>query len=338
MCRMRFHCIGSIASGQFGLVTRKQALTVVTRRDLERALDCGSLYRVAQGVYAFAGVPPSWERLVMTAVLAAGEGARVSHGPAAVLWGVPGFEGRLRPPPEITVPHGRWPRLKGVVVHSSIQLADAHVGQLGAWPLTSVARTICDVASSVSRHALVSTLDQALVAGLVTLAEMTEMVEQMRGGGRRSLGGLPALLALRGGEYERADSRPEAVLHRWIVKAGLPVPVQQHPVTVDGHHYWIDLAYPDAAVFVEYDGWDTHRARSSFDNDRARRNRLASLGKVLVYTSTSTRGQVICDVATALQLDSSRFSTGGARNREETVGEALGRDARSAGRRRSRAS
>ncbi len=327
MGRMRFERVGSIASTQFGLITTRQALGVVSRRDLERAVRTGSLVRVAQGVYVFAGVPPSWERLVMTAVLAAGEGVRVSHAAAAVLWGLPGFDGRLRPPPEVTVPNGRWPRLRGVVVHSSSMIDGVHQARLGGWPITSIARTLCDVAPRLSASALTATLDQALVTRMVTVEQMNEMLALRAGPGRRSPGALPRLMAARGVEYERADSRPEVILYRWIVAAGLPVPVQQHPVTVDGHTYWIDLAYPEGPIFFEYDGWDPHRSRSAFDSDRARRNRLTSMGTVLVYTSASTRAQVVSDIATALHLDSSRFRTGGARNREETVGQALRRAA-----------
>jgi hypothetical protein len=41
-----------------------------------------------------------------------------------------------------------------------------------------------------------------------------------------------------------------------------------------GRRVRIDLAYPEQRIAIELDGWDTHRFRSSFDADHARRDDL----------------------------------------------------------------
>ncbi len=41
-----------------------------------------------------------------------------------------------------------------------------------------------------------------------------------------------------------------------------------------GRKVRIDLAYPEHRIAIELDGWDTHRLRSKFDDDRARMDDL----------------------------------------------------------------
>jgi very-short-patch-repair endonuclease len=67
----------------------------------------------------------------------------------------------------------------------------------------------------------------------------------------------------------------------------------------------VDLAYPDLLIGIEYDGWDSHRVRSAFDDDRARQNPLEILGwLILRYTSASTRASVVDEVTAALAVRS----------------------------------
>ncbi len=81
---------------------------------------------------------------------------------------------------------------------------------------------------------------------------------------------------------------------RWLTDAGLPRPVQQHRVVVDGRNLRLDAAYPDLGIAIEYDGWDAHRTRTRFDSDRARGNDLEIRGwMVLRFTSTSSRRDVV---------------------------------------------
>ena len=88
---------------------------------------------------------------------------------------------------------------------------------------------------------------------------------------------------------------------RAIVGAGLPEPVQQHPVSVGGRQYRIDLAYPEHKVAIEIDGWEYHRSRSAFDDDRTRANDLVVAGwHVLRFTSGTTDAQAAATVAAAL--------------------------------------
>jgi very-short-patch-repair endonuclease len=54
-------------------------------------------------------------------------------------------------------------------------------------------------------------------------------------------------------------------------------------------------------VAIEIDGWEHHRTRSAFDDDRARSNDLVAAGwNVLRFTSTMTDEQAVETIRRAL--------------------------------------
>ncbi len=70
--------------------------------------------QLQHGVYLVGAAPPTWRQQVRAALLAAGRDAVVSHRTAAALWRLDGaVEGVI----ELTVPVGKGPTPRGVVVH-----------------------------------------------------------------------------------------------------------------------------------------------------------------------------------------------------------------------------
>jgi very-short-patch-repair endonuclease len=101
--------------------------------------------------------------------------------------------------------------------------------------------------------------------------------------------------------YEPGDSDLEMRFVRAIVAAGLPEPELQHRVVVGSRRCRIDIAYPDLRIAMEIDGWEHHRSRTAFDEDRARANDLVVAGwQVLRFTSTMSNAQAVASVAGAL--------------------------------------
>ena len=83
--------------------------------------------------------------------------------------------------------------------------------------------------------------------------------------------------------------------------AGLPPPVQQHPVVVAGRTFQLDVAYPDAEVAVEFDGWDAHRGFEAFHGDRERARLLVAAGwRLLHVTARTTPAELVRDVRALL--------------------------------------
>lgn len=106
----------------------------------------------------------------------------------------------------------------------------------------------------------------------------------------------------------RSGSPPETRLRLLLVRAGLPRPVPQHPVLDDVRHraMWLDLAYPERRIGVEYDGGDHFATPEAARADARRHTRLVALGwRVLRYTAIEMRtepGRIVAEVRTALDL------------------------------------
>ncbi len=65
---------------------------------------------------------------------------------------------------------------------------------------------------------------------------------------------------------------------RIVRRLGLPSPEVDHPVRVAGRRRYLDLAWPNAKVAVEFDGFVPHSTRRVFDDDRVRQNGLVADG------------------------------------------------------------
>lgn len=291
--------IGRRAATQHGLVTRRQVLGVGSARQLQVRVQRGSLIPVRTGVFRVAGAPETWEQHLLAAVFAGGEGTVASFRSAAWLWRLAGFE--TPDQLEITVPRRRRARLPGVQVHDSRVTGRAHRAVHHSIPVTSPARTLCDLTACCGLGAVARAVDDALRRKLTTVKKIERVFLDLANQGRRRSTFMRALLEERLEGFEPGDSPPEGKLYRWIVGAGLPMPRMQHWVRVGRHRYRLDLAYPEQKIGIEYDGWDAHRTRTSFDSDAERDVILEDAGwRMLHFTSKATRSFVVEKVANAL--------------------------------------
>jgi hypothetical protein len=63
-----------------------------------------------------------------------------------------------------------------------------------------------------------------------------------------------------------------------LTGAGLPTPVFEHPVEVNGHKYFLDLAWPARMVAVECNDAGSHDMPKAFRRDPMKRNRCEGAG------------------------------------------------------------
>jgi hypothetical protein len=105
------------------------------------------------------------------------------------------------------------------------------------------------------------------------------------------------VLAERTAGHDPGGSDRELQVLRTLVAAGLPAPVQQHPVTVGNRSFRLDLAYPGPRVGIEFDGWDAHGTFEAFHGDRERSRLLVAAGWRLVHvTARTTAADLVRDV------------------------------------------
>jgi very-short-patch-repair endonuclease len=266
--------LGRVAARQHSLFTWAQAIqagfspAAITRRVSSRRWD-----RVLPRVYRITGSPKTERQTALAACLWAGDGAVVSHRTAGVLWKMDGVAARQV---EITVHAKRAPSSALVVVHRTLHLPPADQVTIGGIPITSPARTLIDLAGSISEESLETAVECALGRGLVRESVLRW---SLGGRGRGGADTLRRMLGLRDPGSPALESRLEVTVWRLLVRSGLPKPLRQQPVEVDGRRYRLDFAWPSFLVAVEADGFATHGAcRRVFHADRRRVANLASTG------------------------------------------------------------
>ncbi|WP_253860012.1 endonuclease domain-containing protein [Prauserella alba] len=203
-------------------------------------------------------------------LLAAGPGAVVSHGTAAVLHGCSAAEnGELH----VTVPYGSTARSRGGLTVHRDRFAEDDVEFRYGLPVLSLAPTLVELLCVERRWVALATVDQALAA--VPDDEAGALVQSIRSrldlrDDRRGVPGGQALLQLATGA---AESPQESRLRLLVVDAGFPAPIPQFQVfDLRGRlSYVFDLAWPDVKIALEYDGYEAHEDRGAYDAERDRR-------------------------------------------------------------------
>ena len=279
--------VRSLAAKQHGVFTAKQVRSLgVTHRVVKRRVQREEWDVVADGVYRLVGAIPTWRQALQIALLVAGPGAVVSHRSAAALWRLPGFrEGIV----EILAPHGATHhRLKDGSVHESRRIPTHHVTTLDGFPVTSVERTLCDLASlpwGVHPKRLERAMDNALAMRLTTCEQLWRVWGDLVSRGRPGVQSMRALLAERLPGYVAPASELEALFRDAVTAAGMEQPVRQLDV---GDEDWIgrvDFTYRRQRVIVEVDGRFGHASELDKQRDRARDEALAAAGwTVLRFT------------------------------------------------------
>ncbi|MEX2100317.1 MAG: hypothetical protein WEB19_02780 [Acidimicrobiia bacterium] len=291
--------ISSLSRKQHGLVTRAQLSPPLSRRQVDRLVGCGDLELVRRGVYRVAGAPVTWQQHLLAACLAR-SGSCASFRAAAALWGLPGFDPEEL---EITVPGSNRARLEGVIVHESQVWGPDHLAMKAQIPVTSAARTLCDLSALsavVAPWMIERATDDALRRKIVTLRALTRAAEALEGRGRLRSTVTRAILDDRQPGYHPGDSEPEKRISDLLVRAGLPRPVPQYRIRLGKRTVRADLAYPELMIVMEYDSWEFHSSRTAFDNDAERRNQMRLAGfTVLEFTSKSSDRSIVDTVTAA---------------------------------------
>ena len=166
------HAIASLAERQHGVVARRDLLLAgVDRNAIDRRIERRVLQVVHRGVYAF-GHPALTARGVwMAAVLAAGDGAVLSHRSAAAVWGLLA-SGLV----DVTVPSQHRP-LTGVCFHRS-RLPDDEVTRVDGIPVTSVPRTLIDLAAVTRFGQVERAINEAEVRRLTDPLSLPVLLER----------------------------------------------------------------------------------------------------------------------------------------------------------------
>ncbi|MEA2144327.1 MAG: hypothetical protein QOI64_2757 [Solirubrobacteraceae bacterium] len=293
--------IAQLAARQHGVVSWRQLLDAgVGRGAIDHRVRSGWLHRMHRGVFAVGHPPLTREARWMGAVLACGEGAGLSHGCATALWDIRSYSGTWI---DVTVPTraGRARRDR-IRLHRSSTLTTDDITTHRGIPVTTVARTLLDVAATLREAGLARTVEQTEIRRLFDLTAVQQTLA--RNPNHPGATRLKRALSLyREDEFTRSEL--EQAFLALCDAHGIPRPLVNH--LVEGEE--VDFVWPEQRLIVETDGRGTHLTRAAFERDRARDARLLVLGyRVLRFTELqvrldgSTVAQTLCAVLAAAAL------------------------------------
>jgi hypothetical protein len=242
--------VARLAGRQFNRVSRVQLVQLgLSEATIDRQVASGRLVAVEQGVFAVAPVlaHDPWGRW-MAATLTAPRSV-LSHRSAAAAWGwlsAPPFETVTRPGSGGPRRHG------GVRAHRSSTL-DGECTTLRGIPITSVPRTLLDLAGGESERTLARAVREAVRLEQITVAALGDALADFRG--RRGSRRLARTVARYAGlPIERARSGAEVRALEILREAGRPRP--RLNARVAGEE--ADLSWPAERLIIEIDGGPFH--------------------------------------------------------------------------------
>lgn len=264
--------MADLAERQHGVATRKQLLALgLSRHAIDSRISRGLLNVVYPGVLAIWRRSPSPACLWMAGVLACGSGAVLSHRSAARLWGVFPYDPRRV---EVSRPRAGRTKHRGILLRQARLLPD-EVTEVDGIPVTSIFRTIFDLAAVCSKREVERAFHETDVRQLTDRVSLPQLLE--RHPGRRGAATIRAVLAGResvGVTRNELEERFVALLdsHR------LPRPRLNGTLAVRGRLLEPDCMWQRERLIVELDGREVHGTDKAFESDRQRDRILLAEG------------------------------------------------------------
>ena len=266
--------IARIATDAHGVVARRELVGAgVTRSEIEHRLGTGALLPEFRGVYRVGHRAPSVEATYMAAVKACGKGALLGGRAAAFLYGL--LRGtRMAPPPEVMASSQR--RIAGIEVRRLRRIDPREVTEWKRIPVTTVARTLVDLAAALSFDDLAVACHEAGVRHRTTPAQVEAVLAR-----RPRTPGAAKLRRILCGEARVALSPLEKRFLALLREARLPLPVTNRPAGARR----VDCRWPEHDLTVELDGYRYHSSRHAWEQDRRREREARARGdEVRRYT------------------------------------------------------
>jgi len=208
---------------------------------------------------------------------------------AAALWEIrPSQAARI----DVTVPTQAGVRQRrGIRVHRSSTLHPDDVTVHKEIPVTTVARTLIDLADTLATQPYKRAVHEAEYRGVLDARALERAVQ--RNPGRRG----KRVLELASGPIELTRSELENRFLELCRTHSLPSPI----VGARINGYEVDFLWPEQRLIVETDGLAAHRTRQAMERDRQRDRRLLRAGfQTIRLTARSLEDEAALDDLRAL--------------------------------------
>ena len=149
-------------------------------------------------------------------------------------------------------------------------------------PVTSLPRTLFDLAALVPRAQVERAIKEAEIRGLGDRLSLPDLLARYPR--RRGATTIRSILE-QGATLTRSEL--EALFLSCIEQVGLPPPEVNRPLLVGGRWIECDCVWPSVGVIVELDGFAVHGTAAAVESDRARDRMLQARGWRLIRVTWS---------------------------------------------------
>jgi len=267
----RHSALADLAERQHGVVSIRQLTGPLgySKAAVHRAVKVGRLHPLYRGVFAVGHLRLSLHARCLAAVLACAPNALLSHVSAAWLWDLT----KTSPlPASVCAPSYRTPR-PPLRLHEARTLAPEDRTLRANIPVTSLPRTLLDLAATVRFEWLEKMIERSEDLELFDLRAVEELLE--RTVGHQGHGRLRRAIAL----YKPSSFTRSTLEKRFLelcLEACLPQPRTNFVI----HGFELDCYWPKHHFAVELDVYETHGSRAAFERDRMRQEDLLLHGIV----------------------------------------------------------
>jgi very-short-patch-repair endonuclease len=257
-----------LAERQHWVVGLRQLKTLgFTDAAVTHLISDGRLYRLHRGTYAVGNPRTSVRGRWMAAVIAVGSGVLPSRGGGAV-----GAEDERPEGDRRDCDRQSRRRRRGITVHVTRDLHPDDCTKIDGIPVTSLARTLLDLAEVVSPTQLHRAFEEAERLQILDMRSIHAVLE--RSNGRRGAAKLRALLDYDPSTAAQTRSELERLFLDFVRARELPPP----SVNVMVAGYEVDAYWRQAKLVIELDSYSHHGHRSAFERDRTKQAELRLAG------------------------------------------------------------
>jgi very-short-patch-repair endonuclease/predicted transcriptional regulator of viral defense system len=265
--RDAFAALMTLAGRQAGAVAVSDALALgVTRRAIRHALEQRVLERWGQGLLLVAGAPRGWWQEAWLNHLAAGADSAIGGRAAARAHGLRRY---ARADVEVLVPRLTSHLAQLGRIRESRDLPPHHIVLMDGLPVTSLARTIFDLAGDpehrltfrkealreAHKRKIKRLIDEAMRHHGMAMGALVMTLDTLGKRGRAGTRIIRELIDELGADYKPTDSQLEDMFLELVRSHGLEEPVRQR--NIGGERGWVgrvDFLYADKKLVIEVDG------------------------------------------------------------------------------------
>ncbi len=290
--------VARLAANQWGVVDLDDLRRCgLSDQAVLRRVRSGRLHRLYERVFAVGHTNLPQQARILAAVKACGPRAVASHHAAGELYAIVRLRDRR---PDVTVLGATTRRHDGIRIHRTQRRERADVTRCQGIPVTSVARTLVDLAADLTYEELRRAIREAQAQRIVALPQLVDTLARLRP--CRGAVNLARIVAT-GPAPTRSEL--EDVVLDLMLRGGLKHPDVNVPIRVGGRWVVPDFRWPEQRLVVEADGARYHDGDVAREDDAERQALLEAAGERVLRVRWE---QAVCRESLTLR----RFRAAGA--------------------------